>query len=195
MLLDEAWRRLGIAPTTDRKVLRAAYISRIRAVHPDADPSPTANEATITLLRAYETVLHALDAPMVRPPLPQPQPTPPSQRPPLATEGAAMVGNDTIAVPLPPLEAYRVALDAAHRLGDVIGVEPPSGLLQVLMELEDPDGERLMCQLLITLQGRATGITELWCAVEPLSAAPPPPIGAVTELLLDEVIAVRQQGA
>lgn len=100
-----------------------------------------------------------------------------------------MVGNDTITVALPPTDAYLAALDAAHRLGDVIGVEPPSGLLQVLMELRDTEGGRIMCQLLITLQGRATGVTELCCAIEPLDSSPPPPIGAVTELLLDELLA------
>ena len=36
-----------------------------------------------------------------------------------------------------------------------------------------------------TLQGRATGVTEAWCTVEPLGGGPPPPTEVVTELLAD----------
>lgn len=182
MLLDDAWRCLGIAPTSDRRALRVAYLHRLREVHPDRSNSPAANDATVALLEAYEAVLEALE----QPPLPSPTHAPESKE---ESAGVSMAGNDTIAVALPPTDAYLAALDAAHRLGEVIGVEPPSGLVQVLMELQDAAGSRIMCQLLITLQGRATGVTELCCAIEPLDSSPSPPIGAVTELLFDELVA------
>jgi hypothetical protein len=42
----------------------------------------------------------------------------------------------------------------------------------------------------VTLQGRATGVTEAFCTVESLEAHPAPPIGAVVALLLEEMVAV-----
>ncbi len=204
MRLDEAWRHLGIAPTTDPGVVRSAYLSRLRAVHPDVSDAPAANDETRALLSAYRLVVTAIAGPTLddgpsNEPDQRDGPHPPAAEgdqpfvaSPLADEqlvGVVMMANDTIGIGLPPTEAYGVALEAAYRLGDVIHVEPSGGLLQVMLHLRDTDGVPRFCQLLVSLQGRATGVTELHCAVESLDATPAPPIGAVTELLLDELVA------
>jgi hypothetical protein len=42
----------------------------------------------------------------------------------------------------------------------------------------------------LSLQGRATGVTEVFCTVESLEADPAPPIDAVAHLLLEQMVAV-----
>jgi len=190
MPLDEAWQRLGITPTTDLRRVRSAYLARLRNVHPDLSPSPSANDATVELLRAYEVVLESLTTPVAAPPPPGPVTPEPAPHGTSIEQlaGIGLLADDTIGIEAPPNEAYRVALEAAYRLGDVIHVEPSGGLLQVMLDLRDMDGTRRLCQLLVVLQGRGTGITELHCAVEPLDAAPPPPIQAILELFVDEMV-------
>lgn len=193
VLVEEAWRHLGIAPTSDRRRIRAAYLTRLRAVHPDVSPSPTANDATVALLGAYEAVMSGLDHPDAARRSARPADDPAAGTGVNHTVeefvGIAMMADDTIGIALPPNEAYAVALDAASRLGDVIHVEPSGGLLQVMLDLRDLDGTRRLCQFLVVLQGRGTGVTELHCAIESLDAAAPPPIDAVTELFVDELVA------
>ena len=48
------------------------------------------------------------------------------------------------------------------------------------------------CQLLLTLQGRATGLTEIFCAIESIETADAPPTNAVTRLLFDELVATSR---
>ena len=74
----------------------------------------------------------------------------------------AKLADDTIGIGAPGPETFAVLLDACHRLGEVTYVEPCSGLIQVLVEFVDGP----VCQLLLTLQGRATGVTEAFCTIE-----------------------------
>src|SRR5215212_7352273 len=69
----------------------------------------------------------------------------------------------------PAEEAFVALLEAAHAVGDVTYVDARLGLLEAV--LADDGGNA--CQLLITLQGRATG-TEAFCTLEPLGATPCP---------------------
>ena len=92
-----------------------------------------------------------------------------------------MLADDTIGIGLPGYEAYSMTVDALHRLGEVTHDERGSGLLQVLVEFVDGP----ICQLLVTLQGRATGVTEIFCTIESIDDRPAPPIEAVTRLLLE----------
>ena len=102
--------------------------------------------------------------------------------PPAATQSAATgvsVDGDTVVADLPAGELYPILLDVADRLGDITHVEPESGILEFLVDLPG----RGPCSVLLTLQGRATGVTEAWCTVEPLRGGPPPPTEEVTALL------------
>lgn len=45
----EIWRMLGIAPTTDQRVIRSAYAAQLKAIDPDSDPG-----AFVALRAAYE---------------------------------------------------------------------------------------------------------------------------------------------
>jgi hypothetical protein len=183
--LAEAWTHLGIDPTDDAEAVRAAYLARLRVVHPDkvpADRSASANDATIALVAAYEVAVRHLgaggtdDAPAPTAPAAPPRPFVP----------IGLVEDDTIAVALPPDATYALLVEAAHHLGEVTHIEPSSGLLMVVVEfVEAPP-----CSLLLTLQGRATGVTEVFCTVESLEAQPAPPIAAVARLLLEQMVAV-----
>jgi hypothetical protein len=183
--LAEAWTHLGIDPTDDPEAVRAAYLARLRVVHPDKVPaaqSATANDATIALLAAYRVAVRHLDAP--DPPTSDAPAEPGSPTRPFVP--VALLEDDTISVALPPDATYGLVVEAAHHLGEVTHIEPSSGLLQVMLEfVEAPP-----CSLLVSLQGRATGVTEVFCTVESLASAPPPPVEAVARLLLDEMVAV-----
>jgi hypothetical protein len=195
--LVEAWTHLGIEPTDDLDAIRAAYLARLRVVHPDRAPlddSAAANERTIALVAAYRLAVDQVDQVdrvgrvdrgdevVGREP---PEPAGRAPAPPAAVVPIALLEDDTIAVALPPDATYALVVDAAHHLGEVTHIEPSSGLLQVILEfVEAPP-----CSLLCSLQGRATGVTEVFCTVESLEAAPAPPVDAVARLLLDEMVA------
>jgi hypothetical protein len=194
MELTEAWRHLGIEPTRDLAEVRSAYLARLHRVHPDksgGDPAE-ANDRTIALTTAYRVVVDlggeaattTDDASEAD--LPGAAPTVPVATARTVVVPIAMVEDDTIAVALPPDATYGLVVEAAHHLGEVTHIEPSSGLLQVVLEfVEAPP-----CSLLVTLQGRATGVTEAFCTVESLDAQPAPPIDAVVALLLEEMVAV-----
>jgi hypothetical protein len=196
MELTEAWHHLGIEPTQDLDEIRSAYLARLHLVHPDkaTGDAAEANDRTIALTTAYRVAVDlSRDEPAHADPgghdrpggRAGPSPDAPGSRR-VAVVPIAMVENDTIAVALPPDATYALVVEAAHRLGEVTHIEPSSGLLQVVLEfVEAPP-----CSLLVSLQGRATGVTEAFCTVESLEAQPAPPIDAVVSLLLDEMVAV-----
>jgi hypothetical protein len=177
--LQQAWHVLGMEPTDDPDAVRAAYTRRLFELHPDHSSAPDANDATVRLNAAYRDVVVQLGrtehgetpAELVT----EPEPTP--SRPVIAV---AKLANDTIGIGAPGPETFGVLLDACHRLGEVTYVEPSSGLIQVLVEFVDGP----VCQLLLALQGRATGVTEAFCTIESIDDRPAPPIEAVTDLLV-----------
>ena len=70
-------------------------------------------------------------------------------------------------------------LDAAHELGEISYLDPSAGLVEVVVEfVEAPTSS-----VLLSMQGRATGVTDVFCTVEPLSGGDAPPADAVTRLL------------
>jgi hypothetical protein len=185
--LTEAWVQLGIAPTSDPDAVRAAYLARLHLLHPDHSAAPDANAVTATLTDAYQRIqghLAVTDA-TAEPPegLLADQP--------LEVVPIALVADDTIAVALPAGETYSLLVEAAHHMGEVVHIEPSSGMLQVVVEFLDAP----TCQLLLTMQGRATGITEVFCTVESLEPEPAPPTDAVARVLLDEVLAASRRPA
>jgi hypothetical protein len=187
--LTTAWIQLGLDPTSDADVVRAAYLARLHRLHPDHSAAPDANAVTAALTDAYQAVQAALAEGQVHLPDPRPDPGPAGAAPAAEIIPIALVADDTIAVALPPGETYALLVEAAHQLGEVVHIEPSSGMLQVIVEFVDAP----VCQLLLTMQGRATGITEVFCTVESLEPEPAPPAAAVARVLLDELIAVGRR--
>jgi hypothetical protein len=71
-------------------------------------------------------------------------------------------------------------LDTAHSLGEISYLDRTAGLVEVIVEfVEAPTSS-----VLLSLQGRATGVTDVFCTVEPLSGGEAPPADAVTRLVL-----------
>jgi hypothetical protein len=177
---SEARALLGVT-SDDPVVVRAAYRRRLQAVHPDRNDAADATDLTIELTAAYRLLLtpepspgpgrHASTAaaPPRHPPRPRPEPT-------LRAEA---VDSDTIAVAASREETLQAVIEAAHRLGEIAYLDPQAGLVEAIVEfVEAPTSSVVM-----SLQGRATGVTEVFCTVEPLSGGESPPEAAVTRLV------------
>ena len=177
MELPDAWHQLGISPTSDTREIRAAFLGRLHLVHPDRSESPQANDDTVALTAAYRLVVEHVTTTAAD--------TDASMRP---VVPIGMVGDDTIAVALPPDETFTLLIEAAHRLGEITHVEASSGMLQLIVEFV----EAPTCQLLMTVQRRAATVTEVICTVESLEAEPGPPTNSVAKLLLEGMVAVSQ---
>lgn len=56
-MAGDHYETLGIAPTADQRTIRAAYLARMRSVHPDLAPDdPRAQRAARQLNAAYEVL-------------------------------------------------------------------------------------------------------------------------------------------
>lgn len=167
-------------PSADAVLVRARYLELVRAAHPDVSSRSDAAETTVELNLAFRAIRDAMVIEL----------TPRAQawmEPGRDVIAVALLDDDTLAMEAPPGETYLRLIEACHQLGEVVHVEPLSGLLSVIIEFVDGP----TCQLLLTLQGRATGVTEVFCTIESFQAAQPPPIEAVTRLLLDELLATN----
>ncbi|MBA2282033.1 MAG: hypothetical protein H0W25_12505 [Acidimicrobiia bacterium] len=92
-----------------------------------------------------------------------------------------VVDGDTVAAELPAGDLFPMLVDVGETMGDVVHLDPEGGLLEVIAQFAGYGP----CSVLLSLQGRGTGMTEAWCTVETLSGGPPPPTAAVAELLAD----------
>lgn len=185
MHVDEARRILGVPPGAELEVVRAAYRRRLLRTHPDVSQAPDATTSTIRLTEAF---LVLSDPPTDTDDArrsgttgtrtaPAPGPPPRPERSPI---GAELVDDDTIAVPAPADEVLMMLVDTAHALGDISYLDPSNGLVEVIVEfVEAPTSS-----VLLSMQGRATGVTDVFCTVEPLSGGDAPPADAVTRLIL-----------
>lgn len=172
-----AWATLGLAPCADADVVTAHYRELLRTVHPDVSPRPDATERTVELNLAFRAVREAML--MAGPWMEEPA---------RDAIGIVLLDDDTIGVAAPHGETYLRLVEACHQLGEVTHIEPGSGLLSVVVSFV----EAPTCQLLLTLQGRATGLTEVFCTIDSLSSAPAPPVADVTRLLFDELVATNR---
>jgi hypothetical protein len=162
MDVDEARAVLGVAAGATEADERSAFRRRLRATHPDvAGPRADAGVAVARLTRA----LGVLRAARAGGAPPAPPPTTPAPE-----AAAAEHRGDSLLLDAPADEAFVTLLEAAHAVGDVTYVDARLGLLEAVLA---GDGGNA-CQLLITLQGRATG-TEAFCTLEPLGTTPCPP--------------------
>ena len=180
MELTDAWGVLGMDPSSDAGAVRTRYLALVRGAHPDVSTRSDAAEATVELNLAFRTIRDAMVIELA----PRAQAW---MEPARDVVAVAMLDDDTIAMEAPPGETYLRLIEACHQLGEVVHVEPMSGLLSVIVEFVDGP----TCQLLLTLQGRATGVTEVFCTIESFQDEEPPPIEAVTRLLLDELLATN----
>ena len=191
----DARRILGVTGTADADQARTAYRARLLRTHPDVSGSCDATERTVELTRAYRLVMARLatgaPADVGPPDADESRPSRPS-RPsgkyqpsePREVVLVAMVDTTTIGVGAPPNETVLILVDAANELGEISYLDLSAGLLEGVVEfIEAPTSS-----VLLSVQGRATGITEVFCTVEPLSGGEAPPSDAVTRLLFRTLV-------
>lgn len=186
MELSEARGILGTTVGDSRRRIRAAYLRHLREAHPDRNVDAAAHDVTVRLGDAYRTALAGIGVDDTTPPEPPKGRAPRRSPEPEAVVPVAVLADDTVGVGAPPDEVWALLIEAAHRLGEIAFIDPGAGLLQVVVEfLEDP-----VCQLVVSLQGRATGVTEVFCTIESLETGEAPPIAAVTRLLVDTLTGI-----
>jgi hypothetical protein len=167
MDVDEARAVLGVAAGSSAADERSAFRRRLRDTHPDvAGPRVDAGVAVARLTRALAVLRAARSAP----------PTPPPAPPTASVDPRP--GGDSLLLDAPADEAFVAVLEAAHLVGEVTYVDARLGLLEAVLA----GGVGTPCQLLVTLQGRATH-TEAFCTLEPLGADPCPPVADVVAAL------------
>lgn len=165
---DEAEALLGVAGG-DPGVLRARFRDLLRRTHPDTNDAADAQVRTRELIAAYRLLRE-------RPPAPFSRRAPTS---PTGSTTVRLLDATTIAVDLPREECLDLLVDTGDRLGEILYLDAQGGLLEVLVEfVEAPTSSVVM-----TMQGRGTGSTEVFCTVEALSGGEPAPADAVTRLL------------
>ena len=173
--MDEARAVLGVAAGSSEADERSAFRRRLRDTHPDvAGPRADAGVAVARLTRALAVLRSARTAGPPPPPPPAAAPQPPPPTPVART----WPGDDSLLLEVPADEAFVALLEATHLVGEVTYVDARLGLLEAVLA----DGAGTPCQLLVTLQGRATG-TEAFCTLEPLGTDPCPPVADVVAAL------------
>jgi hypothetical protein len=186
MALVEALEVLGVAPGMPMDEVRVVYRRLVRASHPDVARSrDDATERTAQLTAAFAAVRAAVRADgrgvVPEPPAPPPPPGPPRRRPwEVDRVDADVVEGDTIAIAAPPPEAFALLLEASAAVGTIGYVDRRLGILEIMVRFEGGP----TCSVLITLQGRAF-VTEAFCTMESIEAAPTPPVRPVVEALVD----------
>ena len=182
MPLGDALDLLGLRPGCQESEVRTAYRRLLRSTHPDLSDAGDATERTVRLTSAYRVVVAELRRPPATSPrAPEPAeevdtaavPTPPGP-------GIRLVDTETIGMAAPASEVVPLLIEAAHQLGDITYLDPGAGLLEVVVEFVGAPTSSVV----LSLQGRATGWTEVFCTVEPLSGGEAPTAEAVTGLLL-----------
>jgi hypothetical protein len=194
----DARRILGLSEDADATAARAAYRGRLLHTHPDLSGAADATQRTVELTRAYHLVLELLEGAGVPDAADKsrstgaegsnrvPQDPPRDVSPEVLRESVAvsLLDDDTIGVGAPPAETLMILLDVAHQLGEISYLDASAGLVEVVVEFLDAPTS----SVLLSLQGRATGMTEVFCSVEPLSGGDAPPTEAVTRLLLHTLV-------
>ena len=186
----DARRLLGVTDGADADELRAAFRRLLLHHHPDRNTASDATERTIELTAAYRLLVDlAAEPPVPTEPSAQPASQRASRVPPSVPDTeltVELVDDSTIALGAPPDETLFLICETAHQLGEITYLDPSAGLVEVIVEfVEAPTSS-----VVFTLQGRATGVTDVFCTVEPLSGGAAPPVDAVTRLVFDTVAEV-----
>jgi hypothetical protein len=167
----EARRLLEVGDLAGPDELRTAFRRALRRTHPDLPGGD--DDAARQVLAAYE-LLAAL------PPAPAAATEPP------APPQHVTVDGDTIAADLPAGDLFQMLVTAADEIGEITYLDPDAGLLEVLLRVAGHGP----CSVVLTLQGRAFGVTEAMCSVEPIGSWPAPSPEAVAAVLADGFRAV-----
>jgi hypothetical protein len=182
MAWTEAFALLGLTDATDESTVRDAFRARLRTTHPDLNDAADATERTVALTTAYRVALAHLHQPPPAPGTPDrtadaaTEVTRPPEEAPVQVH---LVDGETIGIAAPAVEVVPMLIEAAHQLGDITYLDPGAGLLEVVVEFVGAPTSSVV----LSLQGRATGVTEVFCTVEPLSGGEAPSDAAVTHLL------------
>jgi len=176
--------RVSEAQVADAAVLRSAYRTRLRAVHPDVNPSAGAAEATERVTAAYR-LLSTTAPPTGRARQQTPTGTGPTKSPPRRPEPvvqrvkATSLDARTIRVGGSRREVFAALLEAAQRLGEVTYFDRAAGLVEAVVEfIEAPTSS-----VVLTMRSVRSVAVDVSCTVEPLSGGDSPPIEAVTRLV------------
>jgi hypothetical protein len=171
---DDALAVLGVPADADADVVRRAFRRRLRETHPDLNGAADATERTLRLTTAYRLLLDSPPTEQTTPPAPAGAPQPEAEH-----LEVRLLDPATIGLAAPSSEVLPFLIEAAHQLGDITYLDPGAGLLEVVVEFVGAPTSSVV----LSLQGRATGVTEVFCTVEPLSGGEAPSDEAVTHLL------------
>jgi hypothetical protein len=178
MRRSEARALLGVTGDEPTE-LRAAFRRRLRAVHPDLNPSPDASEATRLLTAAYHLLLQPAGRRPARPGAARPTATSPSTDRRDPRFEVRVLDASSVAVAAAREEVLDAVVEVADVLGELVYLDAHAGLVEVVVEfVEGPTST-----LTMSLQGRADGTVEVNCGVEALSGGAAPPTDAVTRLV------------
>jgi hypothetical protein len=85
----------------------------------------------------------------------------------------------TVRLTASPGDAFTQIVEACHEIGDVTYVDRSCAILETLVAV---DGEGV-CSLVITVQGRGSGV-EAFCTLEALTRVASPPVRPVVQRLV-----------
>jgi hypothetical protein len=166
MDIATAFGVLGLEHGADWTAVRTMHREAIRSSHPDVggstDRAAQVNQAFGVLERATNGGQYPL------PPPPPDSPAPASERSP-----STVLDFDS------PAELLRCLADVGHDVGEVVFVDPVSGLLEIIVGPEPGVG-----RLIVDVGEPTQGGVSVAFTLEPLGVIAPPPIGEVVADLL-----------
>ncbi|MGI8937267.1 MAG: hypothetical protein ACR2JF_03435 [Iamia sp.] len=175
----EAARVLGVAIDASPAAVRGAFRDLIRQHHPDRGGA-AGGEVAARLIEAHR-VLRDTAPPSARA---VPSPPPPSPAP-AATPVDARAEGDALFVRADPDTVLARLVEAAHQLGEVTYLDRGAGLVEVLVLVQDREGDRpAACSLVASLQGRLDAV-EVFCTVERLDGHAGPPVAPLVAALAE----------
>ena len=192
MDVAEALAILGLNADAGSDEARSAFRRLLQDAHPDLNAGSDASDRTRMIVLAYRTLRVAL--------LGSPVAVPDDSGRAAGSHGCAspeadpvtLLDADTIAFACPSTEAFAVLLEVGHRVGDVTYLDRDAELLEAL--LRTVDGTTI--SMVISLQGRATGVTEAFVTLEPIDRVrgPLPAVAEVAALVAHHARVVMKGG-
>ena len=178
----EARAILGLHGRADPEEARLAFRRLLREAHPDRNDASDAAARTREIVGAYRALR---DGPPVESNLEAAAASDEVDDEvddEVFGDAITLVDTDTIGIALPAEEAFAVLLEVAHRVGDVTYLDRQNELLEALLRTE----QGVTVSMVISLQGRANGVTEAFVTLEAFDAARGalPMVADVTALLV-----------
>lgn len=192
MEVSEARSILGLSADAGSEEARATFRRLLHEAHPDRNDSRDAADRTRAIVLAYRTLSVAdITLPVVVPD-DSGRAAGPHDRAAAEADPVTLLDADTIGLACPSDEAFAVLLEVAHRIGDVTYLDRDAELLEAL--LRTMDGTTI--SMVISLQGRATGVTEAFVTLEPIDRVrgPLPAVAEVAALVAHHARVVMKGG-